>query len=101
MKRPAKVSTLGKPGLLLQAIALLALAGIAFAGGGCVERSVMAGGGGHAEASIYELDGTIGQAIVGLGPAGSSKLCSGFWCRQAVVVYDGYHIYLPLELKND
>ena len=61
----------------------------------------MAGGGGHADAPPYSLDGTIGQSIVGLGPAGNPELCSGFWCRQEVAAYDGYETYLPLELKNN
>lgn len=93
--------TLGKVGLLLTVVAFLALAGVALA---ATEASwnVMAGGGGHAEASIYELDGTIGQAMVGLGPAGSSELCSGFWCREAVL-YVGYpeEVYLPGILKRE
>ena len=92
--------TLGKVGLLLTVVAFLALAGVALA---ATEASwnVMAGGGGHAEVGQYELDGTIGQAIVGLGPAGSSELCSGFWCREAVL-YVGYpeEIYLPAIVKR-
>ena len=96
---------LGKVGLLLTVVAFLALAGVALA---ATEASwnVMAGGGGHAEVSAggidYELDGTIGQPMVGLGPAGSSELCSGFWCREAVL-YVGYpeEVYLPGILKRE
>lgn len=90
-----------KVGLLLTVVAFLSLAGVALA---ATEASwnVMAGGGGHAETGIYELDGTIGQATVGLGSYDIYDLCSGFWCRDAVL-YVGYpeEVYLPGILKRE
>ena len=92
---------LGKVGLLLTVVAFLALADLQAVG-----PREDDGGGGHAEVSAggidYELDGTIGQPMVGLGPAGSSELCSGFWCREAVL-YVGYpeEVYLPGILKRE
>ena len=63
---------------------------------------VIGGGGGHAEAGIYTLDATIGQAVVGAATDGGYELCSGFWCGlvEAAPPPLGYTIYLPIILKN-
>ncbi len=61
-----------------------------------IDWRVIGGGGGHAEAGIYALDGTIGQAVVGTATDTSLELCSGFWCGAAA----GYKIYLPLVMRN-
>jgi hypothetical protein len=101
MKELAKKSSIGNVGFVLALIAFLALAGVALA---ATEASwnVMAGGGGHAETGIYELDGTIGQATTGLASVTGYDLCSGFWCRDWVL-YVGYpeETYLPGILKRE
>jgi len=42
------------------------------------------------------LDGTIGQAMVGVVSSAPYELCSGFWCGTAAQ----YRVYLPLVLRN-
>ena len=72
------------------------LTGIALANGTpTIDWYVTGGGGGHAEAGIYGLDGTTGQPVVGTATDTGSELCSGFWC--GVVRYE---IYLPLVLRG-
>ena len=60
-----------------------------------IERSVIGGGGGHAENGVYTLDGTIGQPLVGRASTAPYELCSGFWCGASA----GIWIYLPLILR--
>jgi hypothetical protein len=59
-----------------------------------LERYIMAGGGGHIEAGIYALEGSIGQPLVGMDSAAPYELCSGFWCGLNVV-----YIYLPVVMR--
>ena len=61
-----------------------------------IDWSVIGGGGGHAETAPYTLDGTIGQAMVGMVSNGPYELCSGFWC----LALTEYKIYLPLILNH-
>jgi len=61
-----------------------------------INWSVIGGGGGHAEAAPYALDGTLGQPIVGLATGPSVSLCAGYWCGAAAQ----YRVYLPLVLRN-
>jgi hypothetical protein len=61
-----------------------------------LDRYVIGGGGGHTEAGIYTLDGTIGQVVVGLDSASPLDLCSGFWCGAMT----GHHVYLPLVVRH-
>jgi hypothetical protein len=83
--------------ILLALAALLLLTGVALANGTpAIDWDVIGGGGGHVEAGVYALDGTIGQAVVGTATDTGSELCSGFWCGAAVE----YKIYLPLVLRN-
>jgi hypothetical protein len=82
---------------LLGLVALLLLGGVALADGPpAADWDVIGGGGGHAEAGIYTLDGTIGQPVVGPAEGTGYELCSGFWCGAAVE----HNLYLPLILKN-
>jgi hypothetical protein len=60
-----------------------------------MQRHVIAGGGGHSEASGFTLDGTVGQAVVGVTSQGAYDLCSGFWCGMG-----RYTVYLPLVVRN-
>jgi hypothetical protein len=75
----------------------LLLAGVTLANGTpSIDWYVIGGGGGHVEAGVYALDGTIGQAVVGTAKDTGYELCSGFWCGAVVE----YKIYLPIVLKN-
>ena len=73
------------------------LAGAVLANGTTsIERHVIGGGGGHAEAGGVMLDGAFGQPVVGIASNSSDELCSGFWCGVGVE----YAVYLPLVLKT-
>ena len=61
-----------------------------------IDWSVIGSGGEHAETAPYTLDGTIGQAMVGMVSNGSYELCSGFWC----LALKEYKIYLPFVLNH-
>jgi len=78
--------------------ALLLLTGVILANGvtPTVDWWVIGGGGRHIDATPYALDGTIGQAVVGVATDTGYELCAGFWCGAAVE----YAIYLPLILRN-
>jgi hypothetical protein len=77
-------------------LAFFLLAGAALAQGTpAIPWSVLGGGGGHAEAAPYAMDGTLGQPIVGQAASLPYDLCAGFWCGAPP-----YRIYLPLLLKN-
>jgi hypothetical protein len=95
-----KITVLGAAllcSLLLVLSVVEGLAGVVLANGTpAIDWHVIGSGGGHAEASTYGLDGTIGQAVVGTASDTGSELCSGFWCGAAVE----YKIYLPLVLRN-
>ncbi len=41
--------------------------------------NVIGSGGGHAEAGVYTLDGTLGQPVVGSSNSTSNGLRAGFW----------------------
>jgi hypothetical protein len=60
-----------------------------------ISWSVIGGGGGHAENTLYALEGTVGQAIVGQISSVPYKNCAGFWCA-----WEGFQLSLPLVLKN-
>ena len=83
--------------IFLSVVAFLLLAGVALANAGpAVDWWVIGGGGGPATAGAYALDGTVGQAVVGVAEHAPYELCTGFWCGAAVE----YKIYLPLVLRN-
>lgn len=85
-----------KRAVFLALLTLLVLAGSVVAQGvPSIPWSVIGGGGGHAEAGGYVLDGTVGQAIVGQVSNAPYDLCAGFWCSAG-----GYRVYLPLVLRN-
>ena len=78
-------------------LAFFLLASVALAQGmPAIPWSVIGGGGGHAEAAPYALDGTLGQPIVGQAASLPYDLCAGFWCGAAAQ----YRVYLPLVLRN-
>jgi hypothetical protein len=93
-----KVPSLRKAGALLTLVALLLLTGIALAAvTQTVDWWVVGGGGGHADAGIYALDGTLGQAVVGVDSNDPYELCAGFWCTALAVKNS---LYLPLVLRS-
>jgi hypothetical protein len=84
-------------GLLLVLSVVGGPAGVVLANGPAgIDWDVIGGGGGHTEAGMYTLDGTIGQPVVGMAANGGAELCSGFWCG----VIGGHRIFLPLVLRN-
>ena len=90
--------------LLLAALLCGLVAGVAWANGTPnINWWAIGGGGGHAEAGIYTLDATIGQAVVGAATDGGYELCSGFWCgvlAPAPPLPPAHKIHLPIILKN-
>ncbi len=68
-------------GIVLSLLGGLVLVGVVLAAPTAtgIERWVMAGGGGLAEAASYALDGTIGQPVVGGIGNGSTEIGAGFW----------------------
>lgn len=65
-----------------------------------LDRYVIGGGGGHAEAGLYALDGTIGQALVGVASNAPFDLCSSYWCGMGTVFIPSQYLYLPLALRQ-
>ena len=94
----AKVSNFRQAGKIILALAaLLLLASVALASSTpSVDWWVIDGGGGHAEAGNYTLDGTVGQSVVGGGSNAPYELYSGLWC----MAWAEYKIYLPVVLRN-
>lgn len=60
-----------------------------------LDWSVIAGGGGTAQAASYTLNSTIGQAVVGQSSVATFNLCVGFWCSEVI-----YRLFLPLILRG-
>jgi hypothetical protein len=81
---------------ILLLLGLLLLPGVVVAAGTpTIGWYVIGGGGGHADAGIYALDGTIGQPVVGLSSNAQYGLCAGFWCW----VWAQYRIDLPIIMR--
>jgi hypothetical protein len=101
MRNKQKITTLAAIllcSLLLVLTAAKGLANTVLANGiPTIDWSVIGSGGGHAQAGIYTLDATIGQAVVGTATDTGLELCSGFWCGTP----GRYKVYLPLVLRND
>jgi hypothetical protein len=57
----------------------------------------MAGGGGNDSSTGVTLDGTLGQAVVGVDTSSPYELSAGFWGGTMVE----YSIYIPLILKEN
>ncbi len=51
-----------------------------------IDRSVIASGGGNTQSSLYQLDGTIGQPIVGQSSSSNYRLEAGFWVGAGAVI---------------
>jgi hypothetical protein len=84
--------------LLLGVVAGLMSEALAIPTATKVERWVIAGGGGHAEAATYSLDGTVGQAVVDTAGQSPYGLCSGFWCGVRGAL--GERVFLPVVVRN-
>jgi hypothetical protein len=79
-------------GLISAAVLVCLLASAVYAAAGYdLSWTILAGGGGRAQAGIYTLDSTIGQPVAGFSLAGSKELCSGFWCG----VENWIKVFLP------
>lgn len=60
-----------------------------------LSRQVIAPASGWLHSPAYQMQGTLGQAPVGLADSGTYQLCSGFRCSGGV-----YHwLYLPLTKR--
>ena len=58
-------------------------ASLAFAQNYQIDWWVIGSGGGHSESESYQLDGTIGQPIVGQSASANYRLEAGFWVGAA------------------
>ena len=56
---------------------------------------VLAGGGGRAASTHYAMNGTVGQAAVGLSDGTEYGIASGYWQN-----WPAYVVFLPLILKG-
>jgi hypothetical protein len=95
----------GRPviAMLLALVAALLFASIVVAApsGHSVDWWVMGGGSGSGSAGSSSLDGTFGQAVVGVEGSGEYVICAGFWyglgpCGDPPRVT----VYLPIVLRN-
>ena len=59
-----------------------------------IDWYVIASGGGHSESSSYQIDGTIGQPIVGQLSSDNYIVVAGYWVGAFGGIPDGYE-YLP------
>jgi hypothetical protein len=89
--------------IIILLVACLLLTGVALASGiPSVDWNVIGGGGGSVVADSTGIQGTIGQAVVGVVADENDKyeICSGFWCGSEDV-YDPpkVNIYLPLVVR--
>lgn len=60
-------------------ILVVLLTSVAIAQDYSIDRYVIASGGGHSESSNYQIDGTIGQSIVGVSSSENYIVKAGFW----------------------
>ncbi|MCP4582294.1 MAG: hypothetical protein GY839_11830 [candidate division Zixibacteria bacterium] len=59
-----------------------------------VDWYVIASGGGHTESGSYQVDGTIGQPVVGETSSPSYTVEAGYWGGASPITSEGYE-YLP------
>lgn len=92
--------------LVVVGLVLLLSAGAALAAGEAasfeIPRWIIAGGGGTSAAGNFSLSGTVGQAVVGTGSAGTYNVCSGFWGSPCANPVQGpqARVYLPVVLRG-
>jgi hypothetical protein len=63
-----------------------------------IDWSVIASGGGHSESVGHQLDGTVGQAVVGQSSSDSYILKAGYWVG---FVARGDCIYFPGDVNHN
>ena len=81
-------------------VAILAMAGIAWAGssdGTTLDWSVLGGAGAPASGGAVTLNGTLGQTAIGASTGTGATLGAGFWYGLGEGAYE---IYLPVTLRN-
>ncbi|MCK4858585.1 MAG: hypothetical protein KAT58_11495, partial [candidate division Zixibacteria bacterium] len=64
-----------------------------------VDWYVIASGGGHSESATYQIDGTIGQPIVGLSSSENYILEAGFWVGFGEA--GGDCVYIPGDCNHN
>ncbi len=80
---------------LLVALLLVNIAGAQSSPAYSLSWYVLAGGGGRAASTHYAMNGTVGQAAVGLSDDTQYGISSGYWQN-----WPDYVVFLPLILKN-
>ena len=80
---------------LLVALLLVSIASAQSSTNYSLSWYALAGGGGRAASTNYAMDGTVGQAAVGLSSSTSYRMLSGYWQN-----WPDYRIFLPLILKG-
>jgi hypothetical protein len=82
--------------LWLVVTAVLLTAGLAWAGGSMITRSLISSGGGQVSQSSFTLHSAVGQPAIGT-VANSAILCSGYLCDAAAppITIGNQNIYLP------
>ena len=63
-----------------------------------IDWYVIASGGGHSESATYQIDGTIGQPIVGVSSSPNYSVDAGFWVGAGEVGPSGYE-YIPGDVN--
>jgi len=82
--------------ILLLVLVALVVVGVALAANGYkITRHVISSGGGQAKAGHYTLDGTVGQAVVGVNSNSPYELGAGFWYGMS-----RYRVYLPMVIRS-
>ena len=67
-----------------------------------IEWDVIGGGGGPMSSASYALNGTAGQAAIGISESGSYRLGSGYWYGVVAPAPPPpeYKIFLPIIMKH-
>ncbi|MBN2007206.1 MAG: hypothetical protein JXA21_27900 [Anaerolineae bacterium] len=81
---------------LLAALFLANIAGAQSSASYDFSWHVLAGGGERAASTNYAMDGTLGQAVVGLSDGALYGMSSGYWQNWP----DTHVVFLPLILKG-
>lgn len=81
---------------LLAALLLVNIAGAQSSATYDLSWHVLAGGGGRAASTNYAMDGTLGQAALGVSDGAQHGMSSGYWQNWPGT----YVVFLPLILKS-
>jgi len=81
--------------LILLLVSLILGIGVGLAADGYdLSWNVLSSGGGPMENAGFSLDGTLGQASVGMMAVDDIDLCLGYWCR--LLAEPSFQIFLPM-----